>query len=174
VDIGKVTEKALVDKKDFQVFYDETVSSVVCYARCLCRNNVEAGDIVHDSYLSAMKQWDSFSGRGTRKAWLIGIVRNTYLSWLRRRKIRKMVSFELVSDSIAAEKTTPQSDRGCVWEAIEKLEKNHKEIIYLRFAGGLSYAELAEALKIPTGTVRSRLYRALKELKERLGSYYDK
>lgn len=154
-------------KKEFEAFYYETAQSVSRYVRCLCRDSVEAEDIIHESYLSAMARWDSFAGKASRKAWLIGIVRNTFLTWMRRRTIRKTVSLGFAPDVVSSRDTGVPDEYAGLWATVEKLDKHHREIIYLRFAGELSYAELAQTLDIPMGTVRSRLYRALKELKER-------
>ena len=154
--------------KEFEDFYEQTARGAGVYVRCLCRRGAEAEDIVHDGYLAALRQWDSFSGCGSRRAWLIGILRNTFLAWNRRRRVRQMISLGLAGDIVDPRAAADGAEDGALWEAVEKLDQDHREIIYLRFAGGLSYAEMAQVLKIADGTVRSRLHRALQELKERL------
>ena len=63
----------------------------------------------------------------------------------------------------------PDTDRiEVVWEAINNLNEEQKEVVDLRFAAGLSYAEMAQTLAIPIGTVRSRLHRALKAVREQI------
>lgn len=155
------------DNQEFEAFYRETSARAQGYVRCLCRNATEAEDIVHDGYVTALKQWDTYTGQGSRRAWLTGILRNTFFSWRRRRILRQVISLGLAGEIADRHVAADERDRP-LWEAVEGLEKNQREIVYLRFAGGLSYAEMAEVLKIPDGTVRSRLHRALKELKERL------
>lgn len=157
------------ENKEFEDFYVRTAPGAGGYVRCLCRNAAQAEDIVHDGYVTAMRQWNSFSGRGTRKAWLMGILRNTFLAWNRRQKVRQVISLGLAAEIVDERAVAGTMDRP-LWEAVEKLDKEHREIIYLRFAGQLSYAELARVLSLPDGTVRSRLHRAIKELKGRLQS----
>lgn len=55
-----------------------------------------------------------------------------------------------------------------VWQKINELGDEHRHVIYLRFAGQLSYDDIAQTLGIPVGTVRSRLHRAIKVLQEGL------
>jgi RNA polymerase sigma-70 factor (ECF subfamily) len=58
-----------------------------------------------------------------------------------------------------------------VWDAVKDLNAEHRQIIHLRFAAGLSYAQIAYALEVPIGTVRSRLHRGLKQIREHIGDY---
>ena len=55
-----------------------------------------------------------------------------------------------------------------VWRALSYLPADHREILILREIQDLSYAEIAETLEVPIGTVMSRLYHARRELRERL------
>jgi RNA polymerase sigma-70 factor (ECF subfamily) len=68
----------------------------------------------------------------------------------------------------ASEKTSvDQTQR--IWDAVKCLKAEHSEVIHLRFAAGLSYEQISQALGIPVGTVRSRLHRGLKDIRERIG-----
>ena len=55
-----------------------------------------------------------------------------------------------------------------LWGSIQRLNADHRHVIMMRFTAALSYAEMALALDVPIGTVRSRLHRALKNLKKQV------
>ena len=60
-------------------------------------------------------------------------------------------------------------DVEAIWSTIRGLEPGQSEVTHLRFAAGLSYAEIADVLRIPVGTVRSRLHRGLNSVREQIG-----
>jgi len=143
-------------------------------ARWLVRNDQDAEDIVQDSFLKAYKAQESFRGSDSR-VWMLSIVRNTALDFLRRYKSRSVVSLE---DQVhEPEDHMPDPERGLlestrreqVREAISHLEPEFREVIVLREIEGLSYKEIASVLSIPMGTVMSRLSRARNLLLVELG-----
>ena len=143
-------------------------------ARWLVRNDQDAEDIVQDSFLKAYKAQESFRG-GDSRVWMLSIVRNTALDFLRRYKSRSVVSLEDQIHEPADH--TPNPERGLlestrrkqVREAISHLEPEFREVIVLREIEGLSYKEIASVLSIPMGTVMSRLSRARNLLLVELG-----
>ena len=143
-------------------------------ARWLVRNDQDAEDIVQDSFLKAYKAHESFRGSGSR-VWMLSIVRNTALDFLRRYKTRTTVSLaEQIHDP---EDQAADPERGLlertrreqVREAISLLEPEFREVIVLREIENLSYKEIAAVLGIPMGTVMSRLSRARNLLLVALG-----
>jgi RNA polymerase sigma-70 factor (ECF subfamily) len=68
---------------------------------------------------------------------------------------------KLISDSTDVVETEK------VWDAVRKLDDKLSQVVHLRFAAGLSYAQIAHALDIPIGTVRSRLHRGLKIIRKK-------
>jgi RNA polymerase sigma-70 factor, ECF subfamily len=143
-------------------------------ARWLVRNDQDAEDIVQDSFLKAYKAQESF--RGTEaKTWMLSIVRNTAMDFLRRYKSDGIVSVgdqrpEPQDDSPDPERTLlEKSRREQVRQAISRLEPEFREVIVLREIEGLSYKEIASVLSIPMGTVMSRLSRGRNMLLLELG-----
>jgi RNA polymerase sigma-70 factor (ECF subfamily) len=143
-------------------------------ARWLVRNEQDAEDIVQDSFLKAYKAQESFRGSDSR-LWMLAIVRNTALDFLRRYKLRAAVSLdEQIHDP---EDHAADPERGLlertrreqVREAISQLDPEFREVIVLREMEGLSYKEIASVLSIPMGTVMSRLSRARNLLLVELG-----
>ncbi len=72
---------------------------------------------------------------------------------------------------MAASESKTIDDVEKIWSAVEELNEEYKEVIQLRFAAGLSYEQIAHTLEIPVGTVRSRLHRSLKAIKEIAGDW---
>jgi len=143
-------------------------------ARWLVRNDQDAEDIVQESFLKAYKAQESFRGSDA-KTWMLSIVRNTAMDFLRRYKLRATVTLsdqdsEPEDHSLDPERSLlEQSRRGQVRQAISHLEPEFREAIVLREIEGLSYKEIASVLSIPMGTVMSRLSRARNLLLVELG-----
>ena len=147
-------------------------------ARWLVRNDQDAEDIVQESFLKAYKAQESFRG-SEPKTWMLSIVRNTAMDFLRRVKSSGAVTLDDNAHEPEDHSPDPeralleQSRREQVRQAISHLEAEFREVIVLREMEGMSYKEIAFTLGIPMGTVMSRLSRArdllLAELGERAG-----
>ena len=143
-------------------------------ARWLVRNDHDAEDIVQESFLKAYKAQESFRG-SEAKSWMLSIVRNTAMDFLRRYKSSTTTTldepgYEPEDDSPDPESMLlAESRRHRVRQAIAHLEPEFREAIVLREIEGLSYKEIAAVLNIPMGTVMSRLSRARNLLLVELG-----
>lgn len=160
--------------EEFARFWEQTRGKVRAYMLCACGNRSDADDLAQECYLRALRNWDRFEGTGSRKGWLFAIARNTRADWFRRQARQTRVS-EL-SDETVVGQTPPGSSLDeieTIWKTIEHLEPEHREVIHLRFAADLSYAEIAGMLNVPVGTVRSRLHRGLKAVRERVKERED-
>jgi RNA polymerase sigma factor (sigma-70 family) len=143
-------------------------------ARWLLRNEQDAEDVVQEAYLRAFRSFDGFRGSNGR-AWLLTIVRNTSYTLLRKNHTVDLtttfdeevhvVGHESVSPAMILEHT---EDAELMRNAIDRLPAEFREILTLRHQEDLSYKEIGDILKIPTGTVMSRLARARARLKEHL------
>ena len=143
-------------------------------ARWLVRNDQDAEDIVQESFLKAYKGQESFRGSEAR-TWMLSIVRNTAMDFLRRYKARATVTLGDQAREPADHSADPErgllerSRREWIRQAISQLEPEFREVIVLREIEGLSYKEIAAVLSIPMGTVMSRLSRARNLLLAELG-----
>jgi len=138
----------------------------------LTRNAHDAEDVVQEAYLRAFRFFGGFSGNDG-KAWLLTIVRNTCLTWLRREHAAgSAVMFDEQTHSPDREKTNPEvmllgkSNLGQLRECVEELPLDYREIVVLRELDELSYREISEIAGIPVGTVMSRLSRGRKRLED--------
>lgn len=147
-------------------------------ARRFTGNLHDAEDLVQETLIRAYRGLDGFDGRHPR-AWLFTILRNTHRNMNRRARPRVIEDPEVLSRvpargadgrSGAEEQVLEAILDPDLVEALRALPANAREIVLLVDVDGLSYEEAAHALDVPTGTVMSRLHRARKRLRKRLGS----
>jgi RNA polymerase sigma-70 factor (ECF subfamily) len=128
------------------------------------------GELVHDLVQETFLQMASALKEGRRfqcaRGYLFGIARHlSQAAWTTGSKI-VVVPFDSATHQVAAPVPDERVAEAC--ETIAALSALQREILDLRFSQGLSYAEIAEALGIPVGTVRSRLHNAVAEVRSRL------
>ena len=140
----------------------------------LLHHREDAADALQDSLYAALKNRHRFDARrGDLRAWFLKIVRNRCRDVLRRRSRKRQETVDL---SELESHRTPRPDvsaehRELVAEVrtqLARLPTEQREIILLRDFHSLSYAQIAQVLSIPAGTVMSRLHRARAELGRRL------
>jgi len=145
-------------------------------ARSITRNNHDAEDLVQETLLRAYRSIDRFDGRHPR-AWLLTILRNAEINRHRRRRP------ELLRDPDDAQREpaaggAPSAEATAlegafdadVEAAFQQLSPEFRSVVELVDMAGLSYAEAAELLEIPQGTVMSRLHRARGRIREQLST----
>ena len=149
-------------------------------AKWLLRNEQDAQDVVQEAFLRAFKSFNGFHGCNGR-AWLLTIVRNTSYTFLKEnRAVDLTATFDEEIHAIDHESVNPAAilehaeDAELITKAVEELPAEFREILTLRHQEGLSYKEIAEIVKIPPGTVMSRLARARAKLKECLAARIGK
>ena len=138
----------------------------------------QAEDLVQDTMLKAYRSWRQYRPGTNAKGWLLTILRNTFINDYRRRK-HEPVAMDL--DAVephaldrSIEEVDPEGSffaqivDAKVLEAIDALPDEFREVLVLSDVEGMRYAEIAEALQIPVGTVKSRLFRARQQLQTQL------
>jgi len=154
---------------EFEEFWADTAGKVRAYMFCACGSWADADDLMQECYLRVLRGWGQFNGRGSRQAWLFAIARRTCADWFRQ-KSRKGVTVSLENANkmgVSLERQHNEQTES-IWKALRSLAVEQSEVIHLRFAAGLSYVEMADALGIPVGTVRSRLHRGLKTIRKKI------
>lgn len=160
---------------------DELVSrhrrSAYFLALQLLGNREDAMDVAQDAMLRFLSKLHRFDVRRPLKPWLYQIVRNRVVDLYRRRKVRNHDSLDAVDDegqprhdpvdkSVDLDRDLDRTKlRARIWKALEELSPAQREILVLRDYQDLSYAEIAETLSIPMGTVMSRLHAARTSLR---------
>lgn len=143
-------------------------------ANSLTRNHAEAEDLVQDTLLRAYRGIDRFDGRYPR-AWLLTILRNTHINRNRRRRPDLLRDPDAATDRMLAGAAHDRTDASVddeidavVMSALESLKEPFRRVVELVDVDGLNYAEAAEVLDVPVGTVMSRLHRARTRMRKRL------
>jgi RNA polymerase sigma-70 factor (ECF subfamily) len=125
-------------------------------------------DLVQETFLQMARGLKDGRSFKCARGYLFGIARHlSQAAWTERAK-EVVVPFEPTTTEVAA--PVPNERAAAARETISSLSPLQREILDLRFSQGLSYAEIAEALGIPVGTVRSRLHHAVAEVRTRLES----
>jgi RNA polymerase sigma factor (sigma-70 family) len=146
-------------------------------ARWLTRDDHDAEDVVQEAYLRAYRYFDAFRG-GEARAWLLGVVRNTGRTWLKRnRPPEPPAPFdEELHGATADDPAGPflrGADRELLRRALEELPADFREAVVLREMEGLSYKEIAAVTGVPAGTVMSRLARGRERLRRLLAGWAE-
>ena len=161
----------------FATYVLPEVDVLLRVAHTLVPRAADAEDLVQDTLLRAYKSIGSFDGRHPR-AWLLTIMRNAQMNRTRRRRPELMDD----SDATLERISNPDTDRSpetivvdeifdeAVVDALGALPARFRQVIELVDIDGLSYAEAAEVIGIPVGTVMSRLHRARTRIRDGLAT----
>jgi RNA polymerase sigma-70 factor, ECF subfamily len=153
------------------------------YGLYLTGDREEASDLLQETYLKAFRFFEKFEPGTNAKAWLYRIMRNTFINEYRR--VKRLPDIVQYDEQISAYQMLPREEEktelrkqinGELFEdeiagAIASLPEKFKSVIVLRDVEDLPYEEIADALEIPVGTVRSRLHRARAILFAKLRDY---
>lgn len=144
----------------------------------------DAAEVWQETMIRAFRGLESFHGHASFYTWLYRIAMNEALSSQRRRRLPTMAGDQLRGERMnawpARGDDTPsrnleqQERQQWLEKAIAKLDNDHRVVLVLKEVEGLKYDEIADILRIPLGTVRSRLHRARCELRERLRPMLEK
>lgn len=134
-------------------------------------DRAQAEEHVQEAFLAAWRGIQGFHSERPVKPWLVRILVNTVVSQ-RRRRVVSTVSLEYESEAEdsarPAEEIEAQHERLAIRQALEGLNPEQRQVVVLRFFAGLTVPQLAEATGVREGTVKSRLHRALGQLRDQL------
>lgn len=132
----------------------------------------DAEDLVQETFAAAYKGLPAFDGRASVRTWMTRILmRRAADAWRAGRHRRKSVNLDAAPPPARESSESIVDQRLDLSEVLQQLDENHREVIVLREMQGLSYAQIAQTLGLPQGTVESRLHRARAELRQRLKGY---
>ena len=148
------------------------------YGFCLflCANSFEADDLYQETWLKVVKSISQYDVSKAFEPWLTKICVNTYRNTLRRISRSPIVNFASNGEKERFLQSVPapdQKDYTSLYEAIEKLPEKLRLTVILFYFRDMDIAETAMVLGIPEGTVKSRLNKARKLLKEVLSDETD-
>jgi len=141
------------------------------YARSLLFDPAPADDLVQSTLERALSHWHQFDQRRDMLVWLLSIAHNAFLDQRRRDHRLSIVDPAQIEAQVDAQRADPGTDVGLRLDlsaALSRLPPEQREPLLLVGVEQLSYAECAEALGIPIGTVMSRVSRGRAALREHL------
>jgi RNA polymerase sigma-70 factor (ECF subfamily) len=142
------------------------------YARSLAYDVHHADDLVQTVMERALSHWHQFDQQRNVLVWLLSIAHNAHLDHLRRDQRLSLLEPERLSELQDAAASHPAGDPGLRMDllaALASLSAEHRQVLLLVGVEQLSYAECAQVLQLPTGTVMSRLSRARAAMRAALG-----
>jgi RNA polymerase sigma-70 factor, ECF subfamily len=162
------------DDTAFERYVLPEIEVLLRVAHSLTRNHAEAEDLVQDTLLRAYRGIGGFDGRHPR-AWLLTILRNTHINRNRRRRPELLRDPDAAADRMISAASDERTDAVVddeidieIIRSLESLDEPFRRVVELVDMDGLSYAEAAEVLDVPVGTVTSRLHRARSRIRDRL------
>ena len=150
------------------------------------RNYYDAEDLVQETFVKAFKSWHQFEQGTNLSAWLSTIMKNTNTNRITKaardvamRGLEEMEDYQLnEAESVSSVKQLPADIAALqslssaeVNDAMRQLSPEFREVVFLAIVEEKPYAEIAEILNVPIGTVMSRLHRGKSKLRKALGEY---
>jgi len=138
----------------------------------------EGEDLLQETLLEAWKSWDSFEYRSSVYTWVYRILIRRFHRWQRRQIVRRMF-FVPAGDQKESQTFIDPSElpgslmeheeqNAQLWGLLASLRPKHREVLVLRYAESMRLEQIADALRMPLGTVKSRLKHAHAQLGEKL------
>jgi RNA polymerase sigma-70 factor (ECF subfamily) len=151
-------------KEAFTTLMQRYKDHVYRFAYGMLGDAMEAEDVSQETFIKAYYSLSKLENEAAFGSWLTQILSNICYD---RYKKKKMTFIEL-NDQVYQNKTDQQQLRLTLAEAIENLSLEHREVIILKDVQGYSYDEISEIIKIPLGTVKSRINAARLHLRKEL------
>ena len=176
------------DEKAFRTLMERYRRKVYSIAYGMVHNPEAAYDICQEVFIKVYRYLGSFQGSSSFYTWLYRISVNLSIDWLRKQGRHDLVDFDdsllrrepdgaealvvpKMQDSDPLKALGRKELRDQIAKAFESLSEKHRAVLLLREVEGLSYDEIARALKIHKGTVMSRLHHARRNLQRSLRTY---
>jgi RNA polymerase sigma-70 factor (ECF subfamily) len=169
------------DGQAFHALIDRHAPWLFRVAISMVGSREDAEDLLQEVFLAANSGINRFEERSSVKTWLRSILLNHVSKLYRSRKVRRALSLddergESARSDLQSDAPTPAAtveSRADVQSMLQALSDEHREVIVLREIEGLTYEEMATLLKLPRGTIESRLHRARQQLKDKFSGYFD-
>jgi len=150
--------------------YHEVGPGLLRFLARRLRTRQDAEDVLQATFVEAARHCERLAAAESPRAWLYSVARNLLAARQRRAGLLQWSDFPA---DVPAHVETDSDDRLHVMrEAVGRLPETLRETLELRLVGDLSYQEIADAMGVPVGTVRSRIHNAVEHLRTRLGSAF--
>ena len=127
-----------------------------------------AADVAQETFLTAQKALPKFRGESSLSTWLFGIAHNECRRASRRQKLEPVPLDIEIEGTHSGHGEGAIIDREALRVALSKLSEEHREVVLMHEIEGMTYEEIAEVIRVPVGTVKSRLHHAFQNLRRSL------
>jgi RNA polymerase sigma-70 factor (ECF subfamily) len=166
------------DEQALAALYDATVGRVYGYALRVVRNAAAAEEIVSDVYMQAWRDAVRYAPARSRvTTWLTMLCRSRAIDWVRARspeiaigEVEELIENEPSPAAGPEEALETVEGDAVLLRALDALSPMQRQTVALAFYRGLSHQEIADHLRIPLGTVKGHVRRALQILRRELGA----
>lgn len=172
----EIIQKSLEEVDYFSCLFERYEAKLLRYVKRMASvNEDEAEDILQESFIKIWKNLNAFDQGMKLSSWLYRIVHNHTVSFVRKKKSfgkDQQVEwnenyFTNLSEEASTEIAGEEIDQDLLThEILGKMPQAYREVLVLKFLEGLSYREISDVLKLPEGTVATRINRAKKAFKE--------
>ncbi|MEX1005965.1 MAG: sigma-70 family RNA polymerase sigma factor [Acidimicrobiia bacterium] len=164
------------DRAAFTELMDRHEDMVFAVAMRMMRDREAALDATQETFLTLFRKADRYSGEAAVSTWLYRVATNTCLDLLRKHKRRRTEAppeHHDEPDPSAAEPFSAVEVRPDIDAALRSLPEDFRAAVVLSDIHGLAIAEISQILEVPSGTVKSRVFRGRRMLAEKLGNLHD-
>ena len=167
------------DRQAFAQLLDRYEARIYRLALRFTGSAMDAEDVTQEIFLGIYKSIGNFRGGAALGTWIYRVAMNHCLEFRRRRKLDCVPYNEELALASHDWREDPEQSAGKtelsarVESALQHLSPQHRDVIVLHELQGLTYQEVASALNVPVGTVKSRLSNAFRRLRDLLGGYVN-
>ena len=158
------------DKAAFEYLYDNYAGGLYGIIRRIVKDDDKADDVMQDSFIKIWKNIGSYdAGKGSLFTWLLNVARHTAIDRSRTdAKFKNNIDWDLVPEQDILPRSAIQLDTSTLdlKEIVGKLRPEKRQLIQLLYFEGYTHEEASEYLCLPLGTVKSRVRKALSELRQ--------
>jgi RNA polymerase sigma factor (sigma-70 family) len=160
------------DRAAFRELYQRTNAKLFGVCLRICGEREAAADVLHDVYLTIWRRAGAYEpSRASPITWLATIARNRAIDWRRAQGSRPTSGLEEAPDIadpalLAREALIADAEVQDLHRCLDELDRNQRDSIRTAFFQGVTYAELAERVSVPLGTMKSWVRRGLARLRE--------
>jgi RNA polymerase sigma-70 factor, ECF subfamily len=164
------------DAQAFEAIYDRHGTAAFSLAYRIAGNRAAAEDIVQEAFLSIWRSSVRYQPqRGNLRSWLLSVVHNRAIDWLRRSltHTRHEVEVEGIEERKPAPELTDvealrRDEARTIRSAMDGLPPDQLRVVELAYFGGFTHSQIAEMLSMPIGTVKGRMRLGLEKLRRQL------
>ena len=154
--------------QDLEQIYKQYFETVNKYLFCLTHNSDISEELTQETFYKAVKKINTFKGECKMSVWLCQIAKNLWYDELKKNKKLENIeqTFSIQSEENLEEKIILNENKLELYKKLQKLDKQTREVIYLRITGELSFKEIGDILNKTENWARVTFYRGKQKLKE--------